>query len=60
MYRINSATVGPVSPPQVELDEIDKLIISELQRDGRISYADLAPKVGLSPAATRHHAVADP
>lgn len=53
MYRINSATVGPVSPPQVELDEIDKLIISELQRDGRISYADLAPKVGLSPAATR-------
>jgi Lrp/AsnC family transcriptional regulator for asnA, asnC and gidA len=37
----------------VTLDPIDKLIINELQRDGRISYADLAPLVGLSPAATR-------
>lgn len=35
------------------LDDVDKAIISELQRDGRISYADLAPLVGLSPAATR-------
>lgn len=37
----------------IELDDIDKRIIDELQRDGRISYADLAPLVGLSPAATR-------
>jgi len=35
------------------LDDVDKAIIAELQRDGRISYADLAPRVGLSPAATR-------
>ena len=35
------------------LDAIDKRIIDELQRDGRMSYADLAPLVGLSAAATR-------
>jgi Lrp/AsnC family transcriptional regulator for asnA, asnC and gidA len=37
----------------VTLDAIDKRIIDELQRDGRMSYADLAPLVGLSAAATR-------
>jgi Lrp/AsnC family transcriptional regulator for asnA, asnC and gidA len=37
----------------VELDEIDKRIISELQVDGRVSFAQLAPIVGLSQAATR-------
>ena len=39
--------------PAVTLDALDKAIIAELQRDGRIAYADLAPLVGLSPAATR-------
>lgn len=39
--------------PPIPLDDIDKKIIDELQQDGRIAYADLAPKVGLSPAATR-------
>ena len=39
--------------PAVPLDEIDKRVIDELQHDGRIAYADLAPKIGLSPAATR-------
>ncbi|MFN8051740.1 MAG: Lrp/AsnC family transcriptional regulator [Acidimicrobiales bacterium] len=37
----------------IELDDIDKKIVTELQRDGRISYADLGPIVGLSPAAAR-------
>lgn len=37
----------------IELDDVDKAIISELQRDGRISYADLAPIVSLSAAAVR-------
>ena len=37
----------------IELDDIDKRIVTELQRDGRISYADLGPIVGLSPAAAR-------
>ena len=30
------------------LDRIDRRILRELQRDGRISYVDLAEKVGLS------------
>lgn len=38
---------------QPALDEIDKAIIRHLQEDGRMSYADLAPMVGLSPAAVR-------
>jgi len=37
----------------VVLDEIDKAIIRELQGDGRMSYTQLAPAVGLSQAATR-------
>jgi Lrp/AsnC family transcriptional regulator for asnA, asnC and gidA len=37
----------------VVVDEIDKSIIRALQVDGRMSYAQLAPAVGLSQAATR-------
>ncbi len=39
--------------PRVPLDRTDRSIIRELQADGRISYADLAPRVGLSAPATR-------
>jgi len=35
------------------LDDTDKLIIRELQVEGRMPYSQLAPKVGLSEAATR-------
>ena len=35
------------------LDEVDRAIITELQDDGRMSYADLSPRVGLSQAAVR-------
>jgi Lrp/AsnC family transcriptional regulator for asnA, asnC and gidA len=35
------------------LDETNKLIIEQLQRDGRMSYAALAKVVGLSEAAVR-------
>ena len=38
---------------RIDLDSTDKIIIRELQRDGRISYADLAPIAGLSAPATR-------
>jgi Lrp/AsnC family transcriptional regulator for asnA, asnC and gidA len=38
---------------RVELDATDKAIIAELQVEGRLSYAKLAPRVGLSEAATR-------
>ncbi|WP_420435040.1 Lrp/AsnC family transcriptional regulator [Candidatus Poriferisocius sp.] len=36
-----------------DIDEIDKAIIRELQNDGRMPYARIAPMVGLSQAATR-------
>lgn len=49
-----TAGTAPDGPePTVELDEIDRRIIAELQLDGRLSYAQLAPRVGLSQAATR-------
>lgn len=38
---------------RVELDDIDKAIIGELQIDGRAAYSRLAPLVGLSEAAVR-------
>jgi Lrp/AsnC family leucine-responsive transcriptional regulator len=39
--------------PQLDatLDAIDKLILGELQRDGRLSNVDLAQRVHLSPSA---------
>ncbi len=40
-------------PDPVALDELDKAILRELQADGRMSYAELGPKVGLSAPATR-------
>lgn len=39
------------------LDDIDKAIIRRLQEDGRTSYADLGPLVGLSPAAVRQRVI---
>ena len=34
------------------MDDIDRHIVRELRRDGRISYKDLAAKVGLAPSTT--------
>lgn len=42
-----------MSEPRSEifaLDDVDKAIIRELQVDGRMAYAQLSPKVGLSQA----------
>jgi Lrp/AsnC family leucine-responsive transcriptional regulator len=36
--------------PKSALDDLDRKILQHLQRDGRISLADLAEKVGLSPS----------
>ncbi|MGC1467732.1 MAG: Lrp/AsnC family transcriptional regulator [Pseudolabrys sp.] len=36
--------------PTIALDEIDRKILGVLQEDGRVSVADLADKVGLSPS----------
>ncbi|MFC5909287.1 Lrp/AsnC family transcriptional regulator [Streptacidiphilus monticola] len=35
------------------MDDIDRAILRELQTDGRVPYAELGPKVGLSPSAAR-------
>lgn len=51
----------PYHPPGqlrgVELDEVDRQVLSDLQLDGRATYADLAVRAGLSPAATRARAL---
>jgi Lrp/AsnC family transcriptional regulator, leucine-responsive regulatory protein len=36
--------------PKVGLDRIDRRILAELQKDGRLTNHDLAEKVGLSPS----------
>jgi Lrp/AsnC family transcriptional regulator for asnA, asnC and gidA len=38
---------------EVELDEVDRRVIRELQADGRTPYSKLGPMVGLSQAAVR-------
>jgi Lrp/AsnC family transcriptional regulator for asnA, asnC and gidA len=40
-----------IEPPI--LDDVNKRIIDQLQRDGRMSYATLAKQIGLSEAAAR-------
>src|SRR5574337_108561 len=37
--------------PEAQLDSIDRAILDELQRDGRLSNVDLAQRVHLSPSA---------
>ena len=37
--------------PEVKLDSIDRAILSELQREGRLSNLELAQRVHLSPSA---------
>ena len=48
----------PAAPPvprtrQLQLDSVSKAIVTELQADGRRSYADIGKAVGLSEAAVR-------
>lgn len=38
----------PAKARKIKLDSIDRRILRELQIDGRISFTDLAPKVGLT------------
>jgi Lrp/AsnC family transcriptional regulator for asnA, asnC and gidA len=50
-----SRRTGERSAPErpVVIDEVDKAIIEQLQRDGRLPYTKLAAAVGLSEAAVR-------
>lgn len=44
---------SPAEPhPTYQLDDVDKAILEALQNDGRISNAELARRVNLSPPAT--------
>ncbi|HET9423591.1 MAG TPA: Lrp/AsnC family transcriptional regulator [Nocardioides sp.] len=44
---------APSPRPVVQLDDVSKAIIAELQQDGRRSYAAIGKVVGLSEAAVR-------
>jgi Lrp/AsnC family transcriptional regulator, leucine-responsive regulatory protein len=45
----------PAAAPSAELSPLDRRILRVLQRDGRISNAELARDVGISPAACWTH-----
>jgi DNA-binding Lrp family transcriptional regulator len=47
---VKMAQIGPYSAIPWLMDSIDRRIIAELQRDGRLSNVDLAERVGLTPA----------
>jgi Lrp/AsnC family transcriptional regulator for asnA, asnC and gidA len=51
--RTAVAEKPPPSRASSHLDDISKLIVEQLQQDGRRSYADIARAVGLSEAAVR-------
>ncbi len=40
-------------PDRIDLDDVDQALVRALMVDGRATYAQLAPKVGLSQAAVR-------
>lgn len=42
---------------RVDLDEVDRRLLAELQRDGRIAFAELAERIRLSPGAARARAL---
>jgi Lrp/AsnC family transcriptional regulator, regulator for asnA, asnC and gidA len=46
-------TVNRVNPGPMQLDDLSKAIIENLQQDGRRSYAGIGKAVGLSEAAVR-------
>ena len=48
---MSSASRPPARP--VQLDDVSKAIIEQLQADGRRSYAEIGKAVGLSEAAVR-------
>ncbi|CAN5201926.1 Lrp/AsnC family transcriptional regulator [soil metagenome] len=43
----------PTSSKPIQLDDVSKAIIEQLQQDGRRSYAEIGKAVGLSEAAVR-------
>jgi Lrp/AsnC family transcriptional regulator for asnA, asnC and gidA len=52
-FAAEAGRVGTVTADHPMLDELNRAIISQLQQDGRRSYAAIAKAVGLSEAAVR-------
>jgi len=50
---VKDSVFTPAQEPTPILDRIDFALVFELEKDGRQSYADLAPKVDLSETAVR-------
>ena len=48
-----SPSPRPPGSKPIQLDDVSKKIIEQLQGDGRRSYADIGKAVGLSEAAVR-------
>jgi len=48
-----TGAAGPERSEVFNMDTVDRAIISALQIDGRMSYAELGPRVGMSQAAVR-------
>jgi DNA-binding Lrp family transcriptional regulator len=52
--RVHKNAYAPVGQPRaLELDDADLQIIGELQRDGRLPFAEMGKRVALSPSAAR-------
>ncbi len=50
--------VGPVGAVNAKVDALDLALLRYLQADGRITYVDLARRVGLTPAGVRRRVLA--
>ncbi|MFJ6568489.1 Lrp/AsnC family transcriptional regulator [Streptomyces sp. NPDC091292] len=51
--QIKDPYLLPDEPDALDLDATDHRILAELEHDGRLPFAELAERVGLSPGATR-------
>ncbi|CAM3853052.1 hypothetical protein GCM10009799_32380 [Nocardiopsis rhodophaea] len=52
-HVLKDPVLAAAEPPGIEPDDVDRLLIDLLERDGRLSFAELAGHVGLSPGAVR-------
>lgn len=50
-----SVASGPVSDIKSDMDQLDRLLVKQLQVDGRTSFSDLAKLVGISRANVASH-----
>ena len=49
--KLRDEAVRLINMPEHQPDKVDRAIVAQLQRDGRIANVDLADAVGLSPSA---------